>query len=59
VSDTEFKPKPLTAAQQLKMNLCIALGLVVVFAGGFALFHFHTEPASSYATAPTPASPKL
>jgi hypothetical protein len=57
VSDDEFKPTPLTAAQQWKMNLYIVAALVVVFAGGVALLHFHTEPASSYATAP--ASPKL
>jgi hypothetical protein len=39
------------------MNLYSVAALVVVFAGGVALLHFHTEPASSYATAP--ASPKL
>jgi len=59
LSDTEFKPKPLTAAQRLKMNLYITLGVAVVLVGAVVLFQYHTDPVSSYATAPAASTPKL
>ena len=58
MSDSEFKPKPLTAAETLKLNLMIAAAVIGVFVIGAVIFHYHVDQASPFAaTAPAAAAP--
>ena len=59
MSDTEeFKGKPLTAKEALRMNLTIAVVVLGVLVMGGVLMHYHVDPTSSYSTATAPTSGK-
>ena len=55
MSDTEFKPKPLSAAEKLRLNLAVTAVVVAVLAMGGVMLHFHKDPVSPY-TASAPAA---
>ena len=56
MSDTEeFKAKPLTAREALRMNLTIAVAVLAVLVAGSLMMHYHVDPVSSYSTATAPA----
>lgn len=52
VSDTEFKAKPLTPKERLRMNLTIAIAVSAVLVMGGVMMHYHVDQNPTYATAP-------
>jgi hypothetical protein len=57
VSDTEFKPKPLTAKERMTLNLATTAVVLAVLVMGGVMLHFHTDPPSAF-QASAPAAPK-
>ena len=58
MSDTEeFQPKPLTAKEQLRLNIMVTVTVVAILAMGGVILHYHTDPVSPYAASTPVATP--
>ena len=53
----EFKAKPLTAKDTMRLNVFVTAGVAAVFGLGILMFHFHVDPPAYGATAAAPTAP--
>ena len=53
----EFKAKPLTAKETMRLNLLVTAGVAAVFCLGMVMFHYHVDPPAYGTTAAAPTAP--